>query len=478
MLLLPLKIAWGQTRDQVLNRPVQPAPGRRSLGAVLAELSRQSHLSLSYSSSLVPLTHACYLQPGPPRPLKTVLREVLAAEHLSYGVINGQLVLWPDHVVVPASMVGANSATALVKEATRPPASLPRAAALGKRAGVAGQPLGQSTLARELQVPEAPRSAKQIRVAMAAQNRAMQQSPLGSTAANQELSSPRSQAERRVPYSRRAASPAAKPLTAQVSRVGARTRPLLGGRMQAGQTTSETAQPLAPAAARFTGFPQQLAPAQGPLTKLASRSVSLASSSESIEGIPPDLKLAKVSFSPILPAANPALRTDSAAKKSSAFGAWLRPLYLHGEAWWSETLPLNAAIKLGWPRIHLVLGVAAGPLDHRGSWAWGGGLGTVGHPRGRFTPSLDLLYWVVAGADKNKAAQGQLTQLRPALAWQFKRAGRWQLVGGPTLNLAMTHRDGFRTRQLLGQDQWLWLATDRGRSNVRLWPGVQVGLRF
>lgn len=169
---------------------------------------------------------------------------------------------------------------------------------------------------------------------------------------------------------------------------------------------------------------------------------------------------------------------DSAAKKSFALTGLLRRGYLHGEAWTSESLPLNAAVKVGIPRLYLVLGVAAGPFDHQAGGAWGVGLGTTGRPRGRFTPSLDLLHWFLASPGDDEATQGRLTQLRPALAWQLKRGRRWQLVGGPTLNLATAHRAGTRTRWTLGQDQWLWLDSAEQESVLRLWPGVQLGVRF
>ncbi len=212
------------------------------------------------------------------------------------------------------------------------------------------------------------------------------------------------------------------------------------------------------------------------LAILALRPVFPAPISTPAGGILPSSDLLKVR-----PASRP--RADSAAPKLGQTPR--RPLYLHGEAWAAETLPLTVAGKLGWPRLYLVLGIAAGPFDSRGGWAWGGGLGTVGQPKGRFTLSLDVLHWVIAGGDRDDGPRGHLTQLRPALAWQLKREGRWQLVGGPTLNLATAPdpdsspgRAGFSSRHALGQGQWNWLDTDGNRANTRLWPGVQVGLRF
>ena len=179
----------------------------------------------------------------------------------------------------------------------------------------------------------------------------------------------------------------------------------------------------------------------------------------------------------------PSARPDNATaevKTPFALTSLLRPSYLHAEAWGSESLPLNAAVKVGFPRIYLTLGIAAGPFGRQsGGVAGGVGLGTVGQPRGRFTHSLDLLQWFLAG---NRETPGSsLTQLRPLLAWQLKSGGRLQLIGGPTLNLATGNRpDQGRSRGdgELGQGQWLWLNSGDEHSFLRLWPGVQLGLRF
>ncbi|TDN40563.1 hypothetical protein A8B98_14155 [Hymenobacter sp. UV11] len=174
----------------------------------------------------------------------------------------------------------------------------------------------------------------------------------------------------------------------------------------------------------------------------------------------------------------PAPTADSAIHTSPVRAGLLQRSYLHGEAWASESLPLNVAVKLGIPHIYLVLGVAAGPFDHQSGAAWGVGVGTAGRPRGRFTPSLDLLLWLLSNDNDKKAPASQLTQLRPMVAWQLKQGSRWQLVGGPTLNLATAHREPGPPHWELGQDQWRWLDADFPQSLLRLWPGVQLGVRF
>lgn len=166
------------------------------------------------------------------------------------------------------------------------------------------------------------------------------------------------------------------------------------------------------------------------------------------------------------------------ATKPFALASLLHPSYLHGEAWVSESMPLNAAVKVGIPRFYLVLGVATGPTGRQsGGVAWGAGLGTAGQLRGRFTLSLDLVHWFVSG--DRETPPSSLTQLRPQIGWQLKQGGRWQLIGGPTLNLATTRQRGPQPQRWdFGRDQWLLVNQADGESLLRLWPGVQVGLRF
>lgn len=158
-------------------------------------------------------------------------------------------------------------------------------------------------------------------------------------------------------------------------------------------------------------------------------------------------------------------------------GASWKGAYLHGEAWVSESLPLGAVAKVGVARAYLVLGVAGTASEHHLGGAWGVGLGTAGRARGRFTPSLDVMHWFLGRDGDEDARPTHLTQLRPLLAWQLKREGRWALLLGPTLNLATAashdaQRGGF------GHNQWLLVDKDDEHANVRFWPGMQVGLRF
>jgi hypothetical protein len=155
--------------------------------------------------------------------------------------------------------------------------------------------------------------------------------------------------------------------------------------------------------------------------------------------------------------------------------------YLRGEVWTSESLPLNAVVKLGVRRYYTIFGAAAEPFGNHVQWAAGLGIGTAGRPHGRFTFSLDALHWTLAGGSENADEQTDLrmlTQLRPALAWQIEQAGHLQLVVAPTLNLAIAwSRDGQPTWDF-GANQLLLINTAGAQSRTRLWPGLQIGLRF
>lgn len=155
--------------------------------------------------------------------------------------------------------------------------------------------------------------------------------------------------------------------------------------------------------------------------------------------------------------------------------------YLRGEVWASESLPLNAVVKLGVRRYYTVLGAAAEPFGNRVQWAAGFGIGTAGRAHGRFTLSLDAVQWTLAGSSNDVIEPVDarlLTQLRPAVAWQIEQNGHLQLVVAPTLNLAIAWRNDGQPVWDFGSNQLLLINTAGSQSLTRLWPGLHIGLRF
>ncbi|WP_375438167.1 hypothetical protein [uncultured Hymenobacter sp.] len=482
---LPVGWGWGQVGSPALAHLVRPTPGARPLGEVLAELSRQGGLPFSYSSSLVPVTHQCFLRSGPARPLGVVLREVLADKHLSYGLLNGQLVLWPNHVAAPVGVAAVNGRPMSLAQPPPLPASsvlvtTAREREIAKKGALGSGPAGRLASASGGGEARVLNSAKRSR---------------------KEDASSGFSAGRSLPNNM-GANRTTQPQTALANPSTPTTRPLRPS--STAKPSSKTALIVLPRRSRSQTRPIKPEPDVSPGRFSVSSSSPTSSSKQpqvwsaqtkvSLASLPSLLVPLKTDLTPGGPPRSvPALagwasernplvglnqKADSAARKLLARNGLLRRSYLHGEAWVSESLPLNVAFKVGIPRLYLVLAVAADRFDRQLGWAGGVGVGTSGQPWGRFTPSLDLMQWFLAGTGDKEPSRGQLTQLRPALAWQLKQGGRWQLVGGPTLNLATAHRERGRSRWAVGQDQWLWLNSGGEQSLVRLWPGVQLGVRF
>ncbi|TGE20297.1 hypothetical protein E5K00_20025 [Hymenobacter aquaticus] len=152
--------------------------------------------------------------------------------------------------------------------------------------------------------------------------------------------------------------------------------------------------------------------------------------------------------------------------------------YLHGEVWTSETLPLNAALKLGVTRYYTILAAATQPFGNRIRWATGFGVGTASRQHGRFSWNLDVLGWYLLKQPGTEGTLLSYNQLRPSLVWQIEPGGHLGLVFSPTLNLALYENDGNGTNSDFGKNQLLLTDTQWGGTPVRLWLGGQIGLRF
>lgn len=152
--------------------------------------------------------------------------------------------------------------------------------------------------------------------------------------------------------------------------------------------------------------------------------------------------------------------------------------YLHSEVWTSETLPLNAALKLGVRRYYTIWSAATQPFGNRVHWATGFGVGTASRQHGRFSWNMDVLGWYLLKQPGTEGTLLSYNQLRPSLVWQIEPEGHLGLVFSPTLNLALYENDGEGTKSDFGKNQLLLLDTKSGKTVVRMWPGVQVGLRF
>lgn len=464
---MPVAPGRAQGADLALTRLVQLAPGTRPLGVVLADLARQGHLPLSYSSSLVPVAHRCRRPAGPARPVGEVLREVLAAEHLSFGWLAGQLVVSPIPVAVLVARATAPASAALVGTVGAANGSAVNARAGGRRTLIKrpSRSVANAVLVARPQLRAAiyrsPKTRNLRPLPLPKRGNTATQLVLESGSKTRLLLQPGSvQNWVRRPGRRGNASVRSKPAPALIS-LSANTV----------ASHSNTVLPISSGTGRGGVVPL------GPTATLPESLPEFGKSSlPSAAPGPADPPLSPGQIQ----SAGSVTAVADGAKKSPAPAGWPRSGYLHGEGWVGESLPVSAALKVGISRVYLVLGVAVGPPDHQsGGVAGGVGLGSAGRPRGRFTPSLDLMQWFLSGDQGTPGAR--LTQLRPLLAWQMKPGGRGQVFGGPTLNLGTGGQRGPgppRGAPGLGQTQWLWLDSGDEHSFWRLWPGVQLGLRF
>lgn len=475
-----------------LARPVRLLPGPHPLDEILADLSRQSGLLFSYSSSRLTLTRPYTGQPGPARSLRVVLAEVLTTEGISYGLLDGQLVLWPATAASPGGV------TVLSAALTTPALAAPLRFSMAR---VGSRPVAASNHRK----PIAPGAARPARVGPLYGAAAVGLLPATSGPVfNQYKPAARSlvkyAAQRR---SAQTLHPAAF-LDAEPKARFATASPL---RRHKAVPTDAVAAPAAWAGSQAAS--RRLPKASFPLNYLAGPplrkvmaskvhsqpppvanmlvatleplSVATAGGSESADALaarfspsspPPPVALTGRPFPAVpipvgLPPAGPSVLARLAAH-----------VYLHGEAWASGTLPLHALAKVGISRAYVVLGAAIGPFDRRTGVAWGVGIGTTGPAWGRFTTSLDLMQWVLPTDGDNGITRARLFQLWPVLAYSLSTGGRLQVVGGPTLNLATARRNTQRTHWEFADNRWTWLESSDDGTLLRFWPGVQLGLRF
>ncbi|HEX8655920.1 MAG TPA: hypothetical protein VF690_00210 [Hymenobacter sp.] len=642
-LLVWLMTGWAQAQSSpvpALARPVRLPAGWAPLAQVLAEASRQTGVPISYSSTRVATSRRVYVPAGPPRPLGAVLHDVLSAQHVSFGLLSGQVVLWTGQKMTPPGVTNVNEHGAGptsevartgpaapgsgVEHRARPGASpnrliAPRGAAVVPTSAPIASAAGPVATANTVVSKRFPnnsrgRVAERARVAERLQHRPAPAStaepiispepePNSSQALDSVAARPVQVAcvAPSLPAALPLAAPAPLPVAAErrhrtvhfslvyplstnglanartanqaslnalvgyaagvdgaevgglanvvrdsvrgaqvaglfnvtgttVSGVqlaglanftggtvrgvqgayllnvvrddarGVQVAGLLNVVGGAGRARSLPDQPTR--MRRWLGLPRLLATDE--LARLpAAPSTSAPGSLVQAAGIAnitgtdvrglqtaPLLNLARrvrgVQFGLVNVAGH--VRgvqlgiiniADSVEGAPIGFINIVRHGYWRGEVWASETLPLNAVLKMGVRRYYSILGISAQPFGNRLKWAVCSGIGTAGLPHGRFTFSLDVLQWGLAGSksDDPNDVPG-LVQVRPALAWQIERESRMQLVVSPTLNLALATRTAVQSDWDFGANQLLIVNSIGAQTITRLWPGLQVGLRF
>ena len=137
------------------------------------------------------------------------------------------------------------------------------------------------------------------------------------------------------------------------------------------------------------------------------------------------------------------------------------------EAWTSDTTPAFVGVKLGGRRIYTLL--SAG-LDNE-QYLFGGGIG-LHTPRNGYYVDIDATAYTILDHDFGEAPDDLLAKLRFAVGYRLDRD--FSLFGGAsaTAGLAFDGKPGTDQSPLKGK------TFDRGRSVIRLTPGLFAGVSF
>ncbi|RKH41400.1 hypothetical protein D7Y23_33155 [Corallococcus sp. AB050B] len=148
------------------------------------------------------------------------------------------------------------------------------------------------------------------------------------------------------------------------------------------------------------------------------------------------------------------------------------------QLWASDIAYTNVAAKFGGRHFHtlLTLGFNPGTDTHRRRYV--GGLGFGAHiPAGPLFFDLDVIGSGVHTDNLFRDGDGLnvLGQLRLVAGWQV--AKRFALIGGVTGNTLVTWDNGDRWEELGIGPEWRSVS-DSGRTTVRVWPGVLLGVQI
>ncbi|RKH58139.1 hypothetical protein [Corallococcus aberystwythensis] len=148
------------------------------------------------------------------------------------------------------------------------------------------------------------------------------------------------------------------------------------------------------------------------------------------------------------------------------------------QVWASDLAYTNVAVKFGGRHFHtlLTLGFNPGTDTHRRRYVAGMGFGA--HiPTGPLFFDLDVIGSSVHADNLFRDGDGLnvLGQLRLVAGWQV--AKRFALIGGVTGNTLVTWDNGDRWEELGIGPEWRSVS-DGGRTTVRVWPGVLLGVQL
>ncbi len=158
--------------------------------------------------------------------------------------------------------------------------------------------------------------------------------------------------------------------------------------------------------------------------------------------------------------------------------------YRHAEVWYSEALQANLAIKMGVPKFYnmLVVGAQVALPDNKLQWGVGYGVGSLFLITSTFSMNLDIFALQVHENNQDFFDTYALNLLNTVrLGFNLHLAKRLTLWAAPTLNVMVSEYQAPDSRIIGSSIAPAWTNYNRtfnGRTNVKMWPGFQAGVRF
>lgn len=151
------------------------------------------------------------------------------------------------------------------------------------------------------------------------------------------------------------------------------------------------------------------------------------------------------------------------------------------EVWGSEALHANIGFKIGVEKFYNIFALGTQFTDTDFRWGLGYGIGTQWPSSSSFRFNLDLLSFTIY-EEGNQPFKNQdlnlLNTLRFGISKQFSK--HFGLFIAPTFNVMVSQLQRSETNTI-GSDIAPWTVYDKtfdGKTNVKMWPGFQFGLRF
>lgn len=172
---------------------------------------------------------------------------------------------------------------------------------------------------------------------------------------------------------------------------------------------------------------------------------------------------------------------DSVTGVSIGFLSFVRKGYRRLEVFSTETMYANLTFKTGNRIFHNILALSAHPVNDQVRWGFGYGFGSELRLSNRLAINLDLVAYQISETNPNNENRFRfdrlnlLNQAKAALSVGLSK--RVYLFAGPTFNVLVSDKD-LTSAQTYGFDGRYSYNELHGDVRVRMWTGVQAGIRF